>query len=232
MRRRFSTNNQNVNYMAIEALEDGLTVTISGKLSSNSKIEYSIDGVDWVNMEIDVATSPINCGEKLLFKGNYLGNGSAYIVFSISKKCNLKGDIKTLWYGDNAGRYKTALYAKLLFSDCTTIQHVDNYFLSAVDLTEYCYCDLFYGCTSLVNAPELPATTLARECYSGMFYGCTKLNYIKMLATDISADSCLRSWVYRVAATGTFIKNPAMTTLPTGSSGIPSGWTVLNDGEE
>jgi hypothetical protein len=64
-----------------------------------------------------------------------------------------------------------------------------------------------------------------------MFYGCKKLSYIKMLATDISAPSCLSNWVSSVASTGTFVKNPAMTTLPTGNSGIPSGWTVVDDGE-
>jgi hypothetical protein len=70
-----------------------------------------------------------------------------------------------------------------------------------------------------------------------MFYGCKKLNYIKMLATDISASNCLDSWVYGVASSGTFVKNPAVTTLPTATEfnnyvGIPSGWTVVNDGEE
>ena len=28
-----------------------------------------------------------------------------------------------------------------------------------------CYYNLFYGCTSLTTAPELPATTLASGCY-------------------------------------------------------------------
>ena len=45
MRRRFYIN-QNVNYMTIEALEDGLTATISGRLRSESKIEYSTDSIN------------------------------------------------------------------------------------------------------------------------------------------------------------------------------------------
>jgi hypothetical protein len=68
-----------------------------------------------------------------------------------------------------------------------------------------------------------------------MFYGCKKLNYIKMLATNISATDCLYNWVFNVANTGTFVKNHAMTSLPTASvsngyRGIPSGWTVVNEG--
>ena len=51
-----------------------------------------------------------------------------------------------------------------------------------------------------------------------------------MLATNISASNCLSNWVQYVASSGTFVKHPDMTTLPTGTSGIPSGWTVVNDG--
>lgn len=47
-----------------------------------------------------------------------------------------------------------------------------------------------------------------------------------MLATNISADNCLNGWVSDVASNGTFIKHPDMTTLPSGVSGIPEGWTV------
>lgn len=104
--------------------------------------------------------------------------------------------------------------------------------LPATTLDSYCYSYMFAGCTNLTTAPELPATTLADDCYSNMFNGCIDLNYIKMLATNISASNCLQYWVNGVARTGTFVKNAAMTTLPTGTSGIPSGWTVVNDGEE
>jgi hypothetical protein len=34
---------------------------------------------------------------------------------------------------------------------------------------------MFSGCTSLKEAPELPATTLTVGCYEGMFNGCTSL---------------------------------------------------------
>ena len=59
-----------------------------------------------------------------------------------------------------------------------------------------------------------------------MFYNCTRLNYIKCLATDISATNCTQGWVSGVASTGTFVKNPNMTSWTTGVDGIPSGWTV------
>lgn len=113
-----------------------------------------------------------------------------------------------------------------MFQGCTSLKTAPE--LPATTLTDSCYQSMFNGCTSLTTAPELPATTLKDRCYYGMFEGCTKINYIKMLATDISATYCLSYWLNIVASSGTFVKNPAMTTLPTGSSGIPSGWTVQN----
>lgn len=51
-----------------------------------------------------------------------------------------------------------------------------------------------------------------------------------MLATDISASNCLNNWVNGVSSTGTFTKSPEMTSLPSGPSGIPDGWTVVDYG--
>jgi hypothetical protein len=87
---------------------------------------------------------------------------------------------------------------------------------------------MFYRCTNLRTAPELPATTLAKDCYVGMFYDCTNLNYIKCLATNISANNCTGNWVSNVSSTGTFIKDANMTSWTTGNSGIPRNWTVQN----
>ena len=103
--------------------------------------------------------------------------------------------------------------------------------LPATVLADYCYNQMFRGCTGLTVAPELPATTLAAGCYRHMFWDCKKLDHITMLATDISAPNCFDEWVVGVASTGTFTKAAAMTSLTTGVSGIPEGWTVKNYGE-
>ena len=86
---------------------------------------------------------------------------------------------------------------------------------------------MFYGCTSLNESSELPADTLVASCYREMFFGCSKLNNITMIATNISASYCLTNWVNGVAATGTFIK-ASSASIPSGASGIPSGWIVKN----
>ena len=113
-----------------------------------------------------------------------------------------------------------------MFVGCSSLTTAPE--LPATTLSESCYQGMFSGCTSLVTAPELPAEILTVGCYSYMFSGCTSLNYIKCLATDISASACLNNWVYGVASSGTFVKNPAMTSWPSGDSGIPNNWTVQN----
>ena len=111
-----------------------------------------------------------------------------------------------------------------MFASCTSLTTAPE--LPATTLAASAYTIMFSNCTSLTTAPELLATTLTNYCYQGMFSNCTKLNYIKMLATDISASNCLTNWVNNVASNGTFVKASSMTTLPSGASGIPNGWTV------
>ena len=114
-----------------------------------------------------------------------------------------------------------------MFYQCTSLRTTPP-ILPATTLAQYCYYYMFYNCPSLTTAPELPATTLANYCYSNMFNYCRDLNYIKCLATNISATDCTYNWVNNVAATGTFVKNPNMTDWTTGVNGIPIGWTVRN----
>lgn len=112
-----------------------------------------------------------------------------------------------------------------MFYGCTSLTTAPE--LPATTLAQYCYANMFENCTSLTSAPVLPAITLVNFCYQGMFAGCTILSYIKCLATDISAPYCTSSWLNNVSSTGTFVK-ASNVTWPTGTSGIPSGWTVQN----
>jgi hypothetical protein len=112
-----------------------------------------------------------------------------------------------------------------MFEGCTSLTTAPE--LPATTLANGCYEDMFSGCTSLATAPELPATTLISRCYNEMFRNCRNLNYVRCLATDISASNALYNWLANVSSTGTFYKK-ASVTYPSGASGIPSNWTVTN----
>ena len=99
--------------------------------------------------------------------------------------------------------------------------------LPATSLAQYCYLGMFEDCTSLVIAPTLPAKELANSCYSYMFSGCTSLNYVECLATLVKSGAC-NNWLQNTSSSGIFVKNPVMNSWPTGDSGIPVGWTVMD----
>ena len=139
-----------------------------------------------------------------------------------------------------------------MFKDCENLITPPE--LPATSLANQCYQKMFYNCKKLITPPELPATSLRilcyaymfRNCYSlttspnipnastqdqacqFMFYGCRNLNHISCKIRTISGSNVFKSWVYGVAESGTFIKNPWNNDWPTGTSGIPSGWTIEN----
>lgn len=113
-----------------------------------------------------------------------------------------------------------------MFWECTSLTEASV--MSATTVDDYCCHDMFYKCTNLVKAPELLATTLTQYCYNGMFKGCSKLNYLKCLATDVSAPGCLGGWLGEVSATGTLVVASGTTWAVAGTN-YPSGWTVSSE---
>lgn len=222
-----SDDSQSNNYLTIEALEDGLTVSFTNDL------EYYISELkDWKTLTANTESTPINQGQTISFRANLTPNSSSGIgTFTISKRFNLSGNVMSMLFADkaepatNLTNYSYAF--KNLFKGCTTIIDASRLRLPATKLADSCYYCMFQDCSSLTSAPELPATTLTTGCYQYMFYGCKKINYIKSMFLTTPSTTYLNSWVYRVPSTGTFVKNAAATWTNTfGVSAIPSGWTV------
>ena len=213
------------------------------------------DGSTWSTYSSgNIAT--LNTGDKLLLKGvNNTWASTKGNSISGTSSFHVEGNIMSLLYGDNfTGQtsFNSSYVFKSLFDKDINLTSAENLVLPATTLSEgcyrgmfsgctrlttapalpattlrdYCYHSMFRGCTGLTTAPELPATTLTNYCYQLMFSGCTSLNYIKCLTTNISASNCTANWVSGVAASGTFVKDPNMTSWTTGSSGIPTNWTV------
>ena len=230
----------------------------SGTFKINQAIDYSLDGgTTWITLAANTNTPTLNQGDKILWRKQSNSGGRFYSTGRFDAYGNtmsiLYGDDfigKTTFPIDNSSYIMYNLFSSL------KIVNAKNLILPATTLAYTCYQSMFNGCTTLITAPELPATTVVGACYSlmffgcrslteapvlpaktlyvanwgsyaGMFSGCTNLNNITMLATTIP-DGSLNGWVEGVAATGTFTKAASMTTLPTGASGIPSGWTVVD----
>ena len=204
---------------------------------ANAVLQYSTDnGETWNDYTYTVQGTKgysgdtitlENVGDSVKFKGTNTTLGvstSNYHQFVMTGKIKATGDVTSLF---NEVGYDIAMPSYgcyNLFRNCSSLTEAPT--LPATTLADYCYSYMFYGCTSLTAAPELPATTLANYCYSHMFNGCTNLNYIKAMFTTTPSSSNTKNWVSNVASSGTFVKNAEATWSVTGANGIPNGWTV------
>ena len=216
----------------------GTIVWEASDASITKTIEYKLNDAEWVSITSTTAGVIINvvAGDKIQFRGNNATYGDnyseSYSAFSNSTaKFEVEGNIMSLINSTNFDTLTTLESGDTfcwLFYNCTGLTSAENLILPATTLTNSCYVGMFYDCTGLTTAPELPATDLAPYCYEYMFENCSNLNYIKCLATSLP-NGCTLDWVRGVSSTGTFVKNPNMSRWTTGRSGIPSGWTVLDN---
>ncbi len=188
----------------------------------------------------------------------YATSKSAYSGFEGGTATyEIEGNIHSLIYGENFAGNNTMPSNDYMFCSLfkkSKVKSAENLILPATSLRAYCYRALFSYATSLEkpcvlpattlatgcywymfekcaisSAPELNATTLVDECYGHMFEGCSSLNYVKCMATNISATNCKVDWLKTVSSTGIFVKNSNNTSWPSGDSGIPTNWTIYND---
>ena len=78
-----------------------------------------------------------------------------------------------------------------MFYGCSSLTQAPA--LPATTLAEGCYASMFKNCSSLTQAPALPATTLAECCYEYMFESCTSLTQAPALPATTLANSCYAS---------------------------------------
>lgn len=206
----------------------------SVKLSVNGTLttdyETSPDGINWSAYTMGTAI-PLETGGKVYFRGTRSTQSTSnYLQFSMTGKIAASGNVNSLLAktGFNAitdltpyGGY-TFYYLFIFCSQLTTAPE-----LPATTLVSNCYAFMFYGCTSLQKAPTLPATTSVTGCYIRMFYECSSLDEVRCYLHSHNS-SRTSSWTTRVSASGTFYKSALASNWETGTSGIPSGWTVVN----
>ena len=163
----------------------------------------SFDGVNWEDYAVGEVIELPSVGKYVYLAAGESGNET---------------------FGSSASNYHKFVINGLVAAsgDITSLISFD---LEHTTLAEYCYDGMFYGCTGLTSAPELPATKLAASCYKGMFSGCTNISLIKVHFTAWGTQTS--GWVSNVPSTGTFYKPSA---LPDefSTDRIPTGWTVVN----
>ena len=179
------------------------------------KLDYSMDGKSW-NTYIDPDSDDealrrgkvinLNKDETVYFKatlgdveGNPNLNGFAYYnedvgdvtkfnVFIMTGSIKANGNIQFLLENSGTKTDVPEWCYSYMFGGCTSLTQAPE--LPATTLTNKCYFHMFEGCISLTQAPDLPATTLADYCYDNMFYGCTSLTQAPELPATTLASGC------------------------------------------
>ena len=189
----------------------------------NGTLEYFSSNRTWTVWDgTTILSSVDNDGEYVLYlrgTGNTVitGNSPNYRWILTGNDIACIGNIENLldYATVTAGNHPTmANYCyQYMFRDCTSLTQAPA--LPATTLATGCYRSMFYGCTALTQAPALPATTLADDCYQYMFNGCTALTQAPALPATTLAYDCYRSMFYDCTALTQAPALPA-TTLASG----------------
>ena len=114
-----------------------------------------------------------------------------------------------------------------MFESCTSLKTAPIIYIEEFTNT-HSMDYMFNGCTSLETIPILPAQILLDNSYYQLCLNCSKLSYVKMLAIDISASNATFRWMQNVQTnSGIFVKHIDAQWTDTGTSGVPTNWTVI-----
>ena len=215
---------------------DGFTLKVKDTIKHwDGTLEYSTDASTWSTWDGTTTLSSATSGsDNVLYlrgTGNTVitGNSPNYKWVLTGTDISCIGNIENLldYTTVESGSHPTMApycYYRML-RDCTSLTQAPA--LPATTLTSNCYHGMFQGCTSLTQAPALPATTLTSNCYHGMFQGCTSLTQAPALPATTLAPSCY----YRMFQGCTSLTQapalPATTLAPSCYFGMFSGCTSL-----
>ena len=161
-------------------------------------LEYSTDTSAWSTWDGTTTLSSATSGsDNVLYLrgiGNtvIMGNKNSYKWVLTGSNIACTGNIENLldYETVKSGGHPTMAnycYAHM-FRGCTSLTQAPA--LPATTLAPYCYEYMFYGCTSLTQAPALPATTVAIYCYTYMFRDCTGLTQAPALPATTMMNYC------------------------------------------
>ena len=161
-------------------------------------LEYSTDTSTWSAWDGTTTLSSSTSGNKdvlyLRGTGNTViaGDNQNYRWVLTGSNIACAGNIENLldYTTVKAGQHPAmaALCFSGMFDGCTSLTQAPA--LPATTLAAGCYAVMFNGCTSLTQAPALPATTLEISCYLQMFNGCTSLTQAPALPATTLASNC------------------------------------------
>lgn len=180
------------NYLTLTATEDNSSVSLTKVGTLSNEFEVNV-GNGWEGYTFGTVI-PLNRGESCKWRCSAHPTTQTYenyVQFVMTGKIEASGNCNSMLSSDfeNITSLSGYSYAfKGLFSGCTSLTQAPP--LPATTLAESCYQNMFRSCKSLKRAPDLPATALANYCYSNMFYWCASLKQAPELPATTLANGC------------------------------------------
>ena len=172
------------------------TLKVTGGKGWNGTLEYSYDTSTWTTWDGSTSLQPPE-GYRLYMRGTgntkITGLGSKWELDGTDIACT--GNIENLLDYTVVKRGKHPVMSTYcyfgMFAGCSSLITAPE--LPATTLTYSCYDSMFERCANLTTAPELPATTLAANCYETMFRRCYSLTTAPALPATTLAEFCYDS---------------------------------------
>ena len=157
---------------------------------NKDNLSYSVNGGEWTTYN-SFDTISLSDNDEVAFSGTNSAINTNFIT---------TGDGTLQVYGNphsliNWGNLYQFYCFQDLFSGCVNIVDASNLILSAMNLGNNSYRNMFYGCNLLTGAPQLPATGLTQFCYDYMFYRCSSLSTAPNLPATTLANRCY-AWMF------------------------------------
>lgn len=184
-----------IGYLAFSS-NDPFTITSRNATKSwDGILYYSTDNELWYEWDASVIASASKNGKQQLYlrgTGNsVISQNVSWVLDGNNIRCdgNIENllDYETVAIGEHPVMGEKC-YASLFAQNSSLVSAPE---LPATTLTNKCYSGMFFE-TSLVVAPKLPATTLAQACYETMFRYCYKLTTAPELPATVLASNCYR----------------------------------------
>ena len=190
-------------YLSFTAQNGDVTIGMEwsgGTPTMTHTFEWSADKANWTEFLTGSSNMTVHAGETVYFrrkgeKVTTLNPGSSSYSWQFTMTPESEG--ATIAAGGNvmslldASCEQTEVGASAfikLFFNCTALTAAPE--LPATELAERCYYEMFSGCAALTVAPALPATTLAAKCYQCMFKNCDSLTVAPALPATTLAEEC------------------------------------------
>ncbi len=122
--------------------------------------------------------------------GRCSDSSQSYYQFKFSGIIEASGNVMSLLH-KTCQRYDVKDYEFFkLFNKCSTLKQAPD--LPATQLGISCYQQMFEDCKGLITPPALPATELKEGCYFVMFANCSSMSSAPELPATLLARNCYR----------------------------------------